>query len=129
MSRTYRRKNYENTKGSSWRRRGRKVAGFYTVKEHVKFWVESPHYKAGGYYSSIYGTYVYRAPSRDEYNKAWRRIHRDCAESPTVKGYIEYLDACGFRQTCNHELFKFMKNSDYEPMIEKKPMCFFDSRY
>ena len=69
MSRTYRRKNYEETQGTSWDRKGRKTAGYYTE------WYYSSYDQDGRWYQH---TSVYREPTKEEYRRKWMWTHGDC---------------------------------------------------
>lgn len=116
MSRTYRRKNYEATQGTSWDRASDKIAGFYTVRD----WSRG-YWKNGVYVS---GHVYYRAPTEREYNKEHWRIHgesRHSNEWGPGKGYKQHRMNEN-RQINETELIKWKKYpDDYEPLFEEEP--------
>lgn len=111
MSRTYRRKNFESTQGSSWGRQFTKLYGNYVGCKYASTSPESRylvkiHYQKSGrelweevrYNHSDHSVNVFSA-SR-EYRNARMRENRMLAKQ---------------------ELFKFRMNPDYEPMVEEEP--------
>ena len=116
MSRTIRRKNYEQEHNNSWRRKGRKCGGMFPQEEFMsEFQVER--------WSSIWhmGYYYYREPTEREYNKAYWEIHSDgrCWFTKPAKWYRQYMMHQS-RMSDKTELRKFMADTDYEPMCSDK---------
>ena len=115
MSKTFRRKGYECTQGRSYHRRGRKTAGFYTMKDGY-WW--GKHSFAGE--DSIA---TFREPTRQEYYEEFWRIHGDTGGRNYWSPGRYYRET---RQTQNRsinkqELCKWWKDEDYEPMFEANP--------
>lgn len=115
MSKTFRRKGYEYTQGRSYHRRGRKTAGFYTMKDGY-WW--GKHSFAGE--DSIA---TFRKPTRREYYEEFWRIHGDTGGRNYWSPGRYYRET---RQTQNRsinkqELCKWWKDEDYEPMFEANP--------
>ena len=120
MGKTVRRKNYENENNTSWDRKGRKTAGFYTEDEHVR--------DEDG--RIIWGVYTYRAPTKKELWKAKRWAHGEAHANTHSPGH-------GYRNNrmrenrmlTKEELHKFFMIPDYEPMVEANPRsCSWDWR-
>lgn len=118
MSRTFRRKNYEDTQGTSWDRQGRKTNGYYTEYERSLVRRETDE----GYYW-IWTEYTYRPMTKDEIK--WRYLH-DHGETnshwarnnpgPWVRQLCQKVQ----RQQARRELHKYRNNPDYEPIIESR---------
>ena len=109
MSRTFRRKGYEKTQGTTWHRKGDKVAGYYTITVWEVSW--------------DLGYQEYRAPTDHEYGRKYWEIHGDNHRN-------EYTPARGYRQFRMHqnrqitrqELHKYMVDQNYEPMVQEEPI-------
>lgn len=117
MSRTYRRKNYEVTQGTSWDRQGRKFGGFYTTWDFE--WNRN-----GGR-----GYYNYRPMTKLERYDKNRLIHGESvhgnAWSPG-RHYRKYRED-QHRMRCKQEIIKYRKNPDYDPIIYDNPIdCWCD---
>lgn len=117
MSRTFRRKNYEDTQGNSSDRCGRKTAGYYTQDDWGKVYREDD---TSWWY--VYN-YTYREPTERERDEEFWRIHGDtnCSwywnnPSPWVRQYCQKQQ----RQKARQELSKFYKDTEYEPIIEER---------
>ena len=109
MSRTFRRKGYEKTQGSSWAHRGDKVAGYYT--QSSREWEVN------------FGFWVYREPTRQEYYSKYWRIHGDnhTNEYTPNKWYRKFRMRQN-RQINRGELYKYMTRIDYEPLTQAEPI-------
>lgn len=117
MSRTYRRKNYEDTQGSSWARHGRKTNGYYTYEDYISYWREFDD----GYSYRRY--YEYRPMTKDEIKWQWLLDHGETNSSwarnnptPWIRQYCQKQQ----RQKARQELCKFFKDEEYEPIIEDR---------
>lgn len=114
MCRTFRRKNYEDTKGNSWSRRGRKTFGYYT---------ESGWKEVGFKECWNRGNTFYRVPTQQEYYKEYYRVHGDNHRSQWSPGkWFRKTKHAENKTLNNSELSKWMKNPDgYEPVFEANP--------
>lgn len=114
MSRTFRRKNYENEQGHSWGRRGSKVNGYYTEEDY------SDEYDANLYgIYKLYRTgryYFYRPMTEVERNQAWKRIHTDRSYCRGPSKWFRFNEEKHMRSVNKQELIRFMKNHEYEVM-------------
>ena len=119
MSRTFRRKNYEQTRGASWCRRGWKTNGYYTECEDpwLMRYVETGYYWVGG-------ETRYRPMTEREKGKEYWRVHRD---HNTPYAWGNEIGKWGRRalqkqqrQRSSIEIKRFFSDHDYEPMIEHK---------
>jgi hypothetical protein len=117
MSRTYRRKNYEDTQGTSWDRHGRKIGGYYTYYDYINYWREC----ADGYYRRGYSEY--RPMTEDEANWQWLRDHGETNShwrrdnpGPWLRRNLQKRQ----RQKARQEISKFLKHEEYEPIIESR---------
>ena len=120
MSRTFRRKHYEDENGSSWDRRGTKIGGFYRRLD----WLQPDDWPWGGL-----GWYTFRAPTDQEYFKAYWRNHGDSktSSSNSPSRWHRRFRCKENRSINNREIHKFMKDFDYEPMCEADPRsCLWD---
>lgn len=117
MSRTYRRKNYEDTQGTSWDRKGRKTAGYYTEYDYN----DSCHFWHPGWNR---GDVTYRPPTQEEYIREHQRIHGESKHAnywTPGKGYKQHRMNEN-RQINKQELVKWKKRpDDYEPLFEEEP--------
>lgn len=115
MSRTFRCKNYESETNSSWSRRGRKIAGFYTIKDRV--------YTTTLFYYGIDGNVVithrlyeqqYRAPTQDEYNKQYHKLHGESSSANSRSPSRTYRNNrhTQRRMRDKQELCRYIKNPD-----------------
>jgi hypothetical protein len=120
MSRTFRRKGYEAA-NMTWKN-GTKVAGFYTTYD-----VEYVQYTEDGIKKHGY-LCTYRKPTRQEHNKEYWRIHGDSHRNYWSPDW-NYRSARvkENRMLTKGELFKYMKDTDYEVMVEANPRnCWWD---
>ena len=115
MSKTFRRKGYEDTKGRSYDRRGRKTAGFYT-KQDGHWWGRSAH-------RSEINIAVFREPTRQEYYEEFWRIHGDTGGRNywSPGRYYRKIRQTENRSINKQELCKWLKNEEYEPLFEANP--------
>lgn len=120
MSRTFRRKGYEEA-NMPWKE-GTKTAGFYTETD----WYSVKN-KDGS--RNMWANYAaYRKPTRDEHNKAYWSIHSDNHPNAWSPGrWYRNNRMKENRMLTKTELFKYMKNTDYEVMVEANPRsCLWD---
>lgn len=113
MSRTFRRKNFEDTLGGSWARKGRKTNGIYTT-------YDGPYWNVGGGRRMV----EYRPMNKQERWHEWRYMH---AESSTANvrspGHWYRVN----RQKQNRSIDKqqlvkwFQSGGEHEPMCEANP--------
>lgn len=103
MSRTFRRKNYENQCG---KHAGSKIAGFYTVWEYVSW-----------------NLYVYREPTEQEYYDEYWRVHGESrnANAWTPSRWFRDQRQKHLRTQCKQQIHKFMKNPEHEVICEANP--------
>lgn len=115
MSKTFRRKGYEDTQGRSYHRRGRKTAGFYTMKDG-HWWGRSAH-------RSEINIAVFREPTRQEYYEEFWRIHGDTGGRNywSPGRYYREIRQTENRSINKQELCKWLKNEEYEPLFEANP--------
>ena len=105
MSRTIRRKNYENENRTSWDNQGRKLFGFYTVSYY--------EINSDGRLNCLY-----RAPTDTEYCNAFHKNHSDHGHyrySNPAKWYRKFKIK-KYRQGDKREIRKFMIDKNHEPM-------------
>jgi hypothetical protein len=118
MSRTYRRKGYEDTQRTSWDRPGNKTFGYYT-KRIYRWWAGS---------GTLFHTF--HVPSKQEYFKMWYRTHGESRtnkeRSPDRSYRIHRMKEN--RNINKQELFKWITQPDnYEPLFESNPRdCWWD---
>ena len=119
MSRTYRRKNYEDTQGTSWDRKGRKTAGYYTEEERSHWWEVK-----GDVLVYRHATPLYRAMTKEEYRRKWMWAHGDCKRWNTPpfwfrKHYQRMIN------TFNDRQLKMWYDSlgEYDPVFIEKYEC------
>lgn len=115
MSKTFRRKGYEDTQGRSYHRQGRKTAGFYTVQDG-HWWGKR----------SLVGEVsiaTFREPTRQEYYEEYWRIHGDTGGRNywSPGRYYRKTRQAQNRSINKQELCKWWKDEDYEPMFEANP--------
>lgn len=113
MSRTYRRKNYEDTQGCSWSRKGRKINGYYTEYEYHSCWEDGEYY----------WWYEYRPMTKEEAVWQWLRDHGEtnsnwARDNPGV--WLRRNLQKRQRQKARQEIIKFLKHEEYEPIIESR---------
>jgi len=117
MSRTYRRKNYEVTQGTSWDRQGRKTNGFYTTYD-------------GSWWSwGVKEEMTFRPMTKEEYRNRYWWIHGESRHSNAWSPNRHYRKPReeAHRMRCKQEIIKFMKNPDYDPIIYENPDdCWWD---
>lgn len=146
MSRTIRRKNYERTQGTSWDRAGDKTAGYYTQRgynydgysirtmekttsRYVR--VNSLSYPYVGWvletttervkYRHYWRTITYRAPTQQEYNDEYCRIHGDNHSfhwSPGKTWRKEHQTRV--KTQSKRELARWIKNPDYDVQCDER---------
>lgn len=109
MSRTFRRKGYEQTKGSSWAREGNSVAGYYTQYEYD--WV----IENGDYVRYA----IWRKPTKREYDSKYWDLHSDNHQGRwSVKRWWRNSEQRKERRFNEKELFRWDFREDYEPMFK-----------
>ena len=120
MSKTYRRKNYELENNTSWDRKGRKTAGFYTEYDYER--------DEDG--RTIWGAYIFREPTKKELWKAKRWAHGENHPNSHSPGrWYRNNRMRENRMLTKEELHKFFMIPDYEPMVEANPRsCSWDWR-
>lgn len=119
MSRTFRRKNYEDTQGASWDRAGRKTNGVYTT-------YDGPYWKPGGGRAMK----VYRPMDARERYKRWRWMHSESrsASERSPNHWHRVNRQKENRSIDKQELIKWFKSGgEHEPMCEANPRsCLWD---
>lgn len=115
MSRTYRRKDYEEVKQNSWDRMGQKKFGKGNCG------VDYAYTKSGGL------SPIYRELTKEEKKRNFLRYHTDkgkrCGMGRPPRWFLNLRERT-LRQDNKHELYKFMQDQDYEPMCtEEKQWC------
>lgn len=121
MSKTYRRKNFEAEEQGSWRRQGRKIAGFYAVTG----W---RHTIVDGELESVYEM---RAPTPEEFKRKRYWAHGESRHSNDRSPSHWYRNnrMRQNRALTRQELARFVKYEEYEPMVECEPRsCLWDWR-
>jgi hypothetical protein len=113
MSRTFRRKNYEDTQGTSWDRQGRKTNGYYSTYDGL-------YYKPGGGCAMK----VYRPMDKRERFHAWYYAHGESrtrsARSPNR--WHRQMRNKENRSIDKKELIQWFKSGgEHEPMCEANP--------
>ena len=113
MSRTFRRKDYEKTRGSSWERQHDKIAGYYTKYEYCR--VEDDKYR---WYEE-----VWREPTKSERYKMVRWAHGESRTSNerTPSRWFRQDRMNQNRMINKRELIKWLKNAEYDPIFESDP--------
>lgn len=108
MSKTYRRKNYEQTQNSSWDRAGKKKFGIHATWNYDN-------------YPDL--IQVYRVKTKQEQIKAYIRTHcdGDHFKYSNVPGWFCNIYERGFRQANKREILKYIRQEDYEPMCSANP--------
>jgi hypothetical protein len=119
MARTYRRKNYEATRNSSWDTEGFKTAGHNTT-------YDGSRYHRHGLHEEM----TFRAMTKREAYKRWRWYHgesKHANQRSPGKYYREYRQN-QTRMINKQEIQKWIKsNGEYEPMCEADPRdCWWD---
>lgn len=116
MSRTFRRKNIEDTMGKSWMRRGRKVAGFRTKATVEQSFRETAQYRYYAYPVS------YRPMTPREWFRAWYYMHGESRHNNerTPNKWYRRRRCVQTRRLNKRELQKYLHNPDYGPMCERK---------
>lgn len=119
MSRTFRRKGYE-VANMTWKD-GTKIAGFYTETDWHYIRVQDVE----GCCFKSYKT-TYRKPTRQEHNKQYWRIHGDNNPNQWCPGRFYRKPTTKWNREFNkNELFKYMRNDEYECLFEDNPRsCF-----
>lgn len=135
MSRTYRRKNIEDTYGGSWARKGRKSGGFYSTydNEFVKVrYTSRKTYEEDGWtfvecktvWTWKHSCPIYRPMTERERNDRYRQLHgesRNANEWSPGKWYRKNREA-EHRSKSKQEIIRWMKNpEEYEPIISDDP--------
>jgi hypothetical protein len=144
MGKTYRRKNYEDTRGNSWDRQGRKVNGYYTTYDQVVIGTykmtrtevvkkQIRHYHPDGpywVYKEYQQTYTYEVPIYQKFYRPmttaeriatykWDHCDQKSNRRSPGRMYRKSTVEKNRRQQ-NREVQKFMANPDYEPMFENR---------
>ena len=112
MSRTFRRKDYEQENNTSWDRKGKKIGGQYAEYDFECY------YAIGRFH---YGQNIYREPTEKEYNKAYWKIHSDGRFwfSGPAKWFRQH-QMHQSRMSDKTELRKYFLDTEYEPMCSHK---------
>jgi hypothetical protein len=116
MSRTYRRKNYEQAQNTSWDRYGNKVAGYYTESD-------------GDWWKFSREMRTFRVPTLQEYYHEYWRIHGESRNANYWSpGKWYRLNRMKENRSINkQELARWIKNEEYEPLFEDNPRsCLWD---
>ena len=115
MSRTFRRKGYEKTQGTTWDRKGDKFAGFYTEYDldRTQNWL-----------------CIYREPTKQEYYKEYWRVHGDHHRNYWSPSHVYREARMRQNRSINkEEIIKWIKDDEYEPLTEANPRsCLWDWR-
>jgi hypothetical protein len=119
MSRTFRRKNFEDTQRNSWDNKGRKTNGFYTTSDYE-------YYQKDGGDCWIWGRTeeFFRPMSEQERNHEYKRIHGESRSKNawTPSRWFRQNREIELRSHNKQELIKYMKDPDnYEPMVFENP--------
>lgn len=107
MSRTIRRKNYEETQNTSWDRVGKKIGGRYVVEEYFR-WSDDHYY----HWSKDF----IRPMTKEERIDHDKRIYRDRKRYGVPHWYVNLYFEKPLRQHNKREIQKYFRNEDYEPM-------------
>lgn len=123
MSRTYRRKNYEDTKRTSWDNRGRKQSGYYNEPLWGTRYEWSEMYQAWHGWNVRTGQTI---PLDDhEFYRQYWRLHGDGMKNwdGPNKGWRKY---CNKRLRCDgrREMHKYATLEDYEPIFKTRDQAF-----
>lgn len=119
MSRTYRRKGYEDTLGNSYDRKGRKTASVYTIFDGYGVLCPS---RWGGY--AYRWIRVYREPTKTELYKRVKWYHGESRHANERSPSRDYRKArmVENRNINKRELINWTKHpDDYEPLWEANP--------
>ncbi len=136
MSRTYRRKNIENTLGSSFSRKGRKSGGFYNTYDRESLeckYTKRTQYEEDGLifiecrtgYTWVYSCPIYRPMTKEERRNRWLFLHGESrhANMWTPGRWYRQNRESQLRSHNRTELIKYMKDPDnYEPMVFDGPL-------
>ena len=106
MSRTYRRKNIEDTLGDSRSRAGRKLAGIYTKREY--------NWRAR--------TTLFRPMTATERFCEWYWLHGESRHNNerTPNRWYRQRRCRQARRHNKRELQQYLFNPNYEPMVDRK---------
>jgi len=117
MSKTFRRKGYEDTQRASWDRRGNKTAGYYTERDGYWYGRQGIDRDTGS------NMPIFRKPTRLEYFEEYWRIHGDAGGRNywTPGRYYRETRQVENRSINKRELCKWLKNDEYEPLFEANP--------
>lgn len=122
MSRTFRRKNYEDTQGTSWDRQGRKTNGYYTTNDREA--ARNSH----GYF--VWGLKRYRPMDTREAYKARRWAHGESSTASvrSPNHWHRLMRNKENRSIDKKQLIKWFKSGgEHEPMCEANPRsCLWD---
>jgi len=113
MSRTIRRKNFEDTLTTSWDRQGFKTHGLYTKCEATRV-----VHRQGSRTTVTYVWTTYRAMNKQERFHRWYEFHRE--SRPSMRGpsrWFRTVRSHKIRKQEKIELHKFTKDPDHEPML------------
>lgn len=114
MSRTYRRKNFEQTRNNSWAVRGFKTNGHYTASDGYWGWDKMEVFRP--------------ATKQERWEKdKWRHGESRHASERSPNRYHRNYREVRHRMRCKQEIIKFMKDPDYEPNYYEEPdSCLWD---
>lgn len=121
MSRTYRRKGFEDSKRSSWNNRGRRQAGFYNTEVVLMEYDYVSPYTGKTYQHQLVDYMSFVPLSDQEFYKEYWNIHGDkCGwkDRHTSKWIRKVLEK-ELRQHSRQQIHKFVRNDDYEVVISK----------
>lgn len=113
MSRTFRCKNYEQENNTSWDRQGRKTSLFGA--ERIGRYYETPP--------------LFREPTREEFFQQFYNFHGESSSgnSRSPGKWYRQNRMKENRSINKREIIKFMKDADYEVMVENNPRnCWWD---
>lgn len=121
MSRTFRRKNYELTKNTTWDRVGKKKVGYYQTTEKPIY--NHHELKNGSYVCYLCGwATVYYECSKYKSRKEYILLHADSPKNIQRynKKYGKFYYKRELRAQNKTELIKYMQNNEYEVMCLSK---------
>ena len=120
MSRTFRRKGWEATKGNSWSVAGRKVNGYYTTWNNIV--------KTGNGHE---GVKVYVPYTRQEENAEYWRIHGESKHNNAWGPGKDYkvIENRRFRKCSKSELHRELTIPDYEAQFDSNGKYRWDLSY
>lgn len=117
MSRTFRRKNYEITKNTTWDRIGKKKVGYYQTNEEPIY--DCRKLKNGSYTCYYCGiALVYYECTKEEARKKCSLLHCDNPKNiqSVNKKWGKFYYKRDLRARNKKELIKYSQNNEYEVM-------------